>query len=78
VPTAVQRAAIHVCRDAFYYRDDVRAVFLTAGVPTAIYDRYGDPVNSKAKIARHIFADLQAAGERGHAVQRKIVEDCAG
>jgi hypothetical protein len=72
----VQRAAIAVCRDAFYFRDDVRAVFLIAGVPRALYDRYDDPdTNSKAKIARIIFDELGATGEPGYVVQRKIVEE---
>ncbi len=75
VPVTVRAAAIRVCRDAFHWRDDVRAVFITAGVPTALYDKYDDPTNSKAKIARFLFDELQAIGQQGYAIQRKIVEE---
>jgi hypothetical protein len=75
VPETVRRAVIEVCRDAFYYRDDVRSIFLDAGCPPAMYDRYDSPENSKAKIARAVLNDLRALGERGTAVQRRIVEE---
>jgi hypothetical protein len=46
---------------------------MSAGVPRPSYDKYDDPTNSKAKIARLVLDDL---GSRpgGPAVQRKIVE----
>ncbi len=75
LPTTVQRAAVRVCRDAFHWRDDLRAVFTTAGVPASLYDRYDNPANSKAKIARFIFGALQERGEPGCTVQHKIVEE---
>jgi len=75
VPTTAQLAAITVCRDAFHWRDDVRAVFISAGVPRPLYDKYNDLGVSKAKIARYIFDDLQAAGEPGVTTQRKIINE---
>lgn len=79
VPERVRAAVIQVCRDAFYYRDDVRAVFLDAGCPADLYDRHDDPnANSKAKVARFVLNDLQQMGQRGAVIQRKIVEElCA-
>lgn len=75
VSEGVRAAVIRVCRDAFYYRDDVRAVFIDAGCPEAIYDKYDSPENSKPKIARFVLNDLRVLGERGAAVQRKIVTE---
>lgn len=76
VPTTVQRAIIAVCRDAFHYRDDVRAVFILTGVPRALYEKHDDPTAySKAKIARAVLNELTDMGERGYAIQRKIVEE---
>lgn len=71
----VQLAAIAVCRDAFHWRDDLRAVFLNGGVPRALYDKYDHPDNSKPKIARFIFDELSALGEPGFQIQRKIIEE---
>jgi hypothetical protein len=75
LPTPVQSAAIRVCRDALHWRDDLRAVFMTAGVSRNLYDKYDLPGVSKAKIARFIFSDLQERGEAGWAVQCKVVEE---
>lgn len=74
VPFNVQLAIIAVCRSAFHWRDDVRAVFLGAGTPRELYDKYDDPANSKAKIARFVLDELGSRGEPGYAVQRKVVE----
>lgn len=37
LPATVQSAAVRACRDALHWRDDLRAVFLTAGVPPSLY-----------------------------------------
>jgi len=55
LPTTVQSAAIRVCRDALHWRDDLRAVLLTAGVPAPLYEKYDHYGFSKAKIARAIL-----------------------
>lgn len=75
LPTTVQSAAVKACRDALHWRDDLRAVFLTAGVPRSLYDKYDDPANSKAKIARYLLSDLQGRGQSGFVIQRKVVEE---
>jgi hypothetical protein len=75
VPETVRSTIVQVCRDAFHWRDDVRALFLNAGTPAAVYDRYNMPELSKAKIARAVLNELQSQGAGGHTVQRKIVEE---
>lgn len=75
VPTSVTRAAVAVCRDALHWRDDLRGIFLAAGLPRQVYERYDQLGMSKAKIARAIFDDLYEQGAAGHAVQRKIIEE---
>ncbi|MFD4906653.1 restriction endonuclease [Kitasatospora purpeofusca] len=75
LPTAIARAAIAVCRDALHWRDDLRAIFLAAGVQRSHYDRYDLPELSKAKIARAILDDLGTLGSTGHSAQRKVVEE---
>lgn len=75
LPTTVQRAAVRACRDALHWRDNLRAVFLAAGVPGSLYDKYDDPANSKAKIVRYVLSDLQGRGQSGFVIQRKVVEE---
>jgi len=75
VPAEVQEAAIQVCGSAFYYRSRPKGIFLSAGVPASMYDRYDDPNRSKFLIARQIFADLDQRGEMGAAIQLRIVEE---
>jgi hypothetical protein len=75
LPATVQSAAIRVCRDALHWRDDLRALFLTAGVPASVYDKYDHLGFSKAKIARAVFNELQERGEAGFIVQRKIAQE---
>ena len=73
LPATVQSAAIKVCRDALHWRDDLRAVFITAGVPAPLYQKYDDLGFSKAKLARAVFNELQERGEAGFVVQRKEI-----
>ncbi|WP_435241206.1 hypothetical protein [Streptomyces cucumeris] len=73
--TSVTRAAIAVCRDALHWRDDLRAIFIAAGVSRQLYSRYDQLGMSKAKIARAIFDELHEQGAAGHTAQRKIVEE---
>lgn len=75
VPSEVQEAAIQVCGSAFYYRSRAKGIFLSAGVPATMYDRYDDPNRSKFAIARQIFADLDQKGEPGATIQLRIVEE---
>lgn len=75
MPEGVRAAVIQVCRHAFFYRDDVRAIFIDAGCPEVLYDRYDHPENSKAKITRFVLNDLRSQGKAGVVIQRKIVQE---
>lgn len=77
LPAAVQAEVLNVVWTAFYYRDDLKAVMLAAGVPRNIYARYDQPDIAKVKIARHVLDELNEMGAEGWAIQRKIaVELC--
>lgn len=67
----LREAVVNVCGKAFWLKDPLRAFLLTAGVPPDMYDRYGE--ESKYKIIRHVFADLDSQGEEGFLIQRRIV-----
>jgi hypothetical protein len=69
-------AIIQACATAFYYKSQVRALFLKAGVPPAMYDRHGDL--SKFQIARLVLGELDQLGESGRKVKRKLVTELAG
>lgn len=75
VPEAVRSAIIGACRDAFHWRDDVKSLFITCGVPPALYDRYDEQGMSKPKIARGVLNDIQAMGAKGDAIQIRIVDE---
>jgi hypothetical protein len=46
---------------------------LGAGVPAHLYDKYdADP---KFKIARYVLSDLDAMGEEGHIIQRRVITE---
>lgn len=75
LPATVQSAAIRVCRDALHWRDDLRAVLVTAGVPVPLYEKYDHLGFSKSKLARAVFNELQERGEAGFVVQRKITQE---
>ncbi|MGQ0719901.1 MAG: hypothetical protein ACT4NP_21780 [Pseudonocardiales bacterium] len=74
-PETVRQAVIQVCRHAFHWKSDVHSIFLDAGVPDAVYDRYDIEENSKARIARFVLNDLRELGAKGGAIERKIVEE---
>lgn len=75
MPETVRQATIQVCRTAFHWKSDLRGLFLDAGVPEGLYDRYDIEENPKAKIARFVLNELRALGPRGAAIERTIVEE---
>lgn len=75
LPYEVREAVVSACGKAFWLKDPFRAFLLSCGVPTDMYDRYAE--ESKFKIARHVLADLDALGDDGFAIQRRIVSDLA-
>jgi hypothetical protein len=72
VPETVRQAIKEVCRSAFHWKGDVRSIFLDAGVPEEIYDRYDIEENSKARIARLVLNDLRQLVSHGAFIERKI------
>jgi len=77
VPVEVVEAAVTVCGQAFYYKNQLRAVLVGAGVPNDLYDRHATEGASKYAIARQVLMDLGGQGEPGRAVVRRVVTELA-
>jgi hypothetical protein len=75
IPEIVRSAVVRVCRDAFHWRDDLRALFIGCGVPDSLYERYDQPERSKPKIARAVLHDLVRMGPQGTIIQHKLIEE---
>ena len=76
LPFEVREAVVAVFGKAFWLKDPMKGLLTSAGVPAEMFDRYAD--ESKFKIARHILSDLDAMGEDGWLIQRRIVTElCA-
>jgi hypothetical protein len=75
LPFEIREAVVAVCGKAFWLKDPFRSFLLSCGVPVEIYDRYGD--ESKFKIARHVLGELDALGEKGYEIQRRLITDLA-
>ena len=75
LPFEVREAVVAVCGKAFWLKDPFRAFLLSCGVPSELYDRYGD--ESKFKITRHILGELDGLGDTGFNIQRRIVTELA-
>lgn len=57
----------------FWLKDPFRAFLLAAGVPREVVDRYAD--EPKFKIARHVLAELDAQGDEGWLIQRRLLTE---
>lgn len=75
VPETIRSKIVDVCRDAFWYHDDVQAIFISAGVPEALWARYAEPDASKAKIVRGVLNELRGMGARSDEVQRRLIKE---
>jgi hypothetical protein len=73
LPFELREAVVAVCGKAFWLKDPLRAFLVSCGVPPDIYDRYAD--ESKFKIARHVLAELDAMGDEGYLILRRIVTE---
>lgn len=73
MPYEVSEAIVETCGRAFWLKDPLFALLRTAGVSPALIARYRD--ESKYKIARHILDELDAQGESGVLVQRRILTE---
>lgn len=75
VPEVVRRAIVEACRHAFYYKDDVKALFLASGTPEHLWERYAGDDISKAKTSRMVLSELAAMGEAGSTIQVRIADE---
>lgn len=75
VPEVVRRAIVEACRHAFYYKDDVKALFLASGTPEYLWERHAGEDVSKAKTSRMVLSELAAMGEAGSKIQVRIADE---
>jgi len=76
LPFEIREAIVQVFGRAFWLKDPMRALLVSAGVAGELFDRYSD--ESKFKIARHVLSDLDTMGEEGWDLQRRIITElCA-
>jgi hypothetical protein len=73
LPFEIREALVGVCGRAFWLKDPFRSFLMSCGVPPDVYDRYSE--ESKFKIARHVLAELDAKGDEGFLIQRRIVTE---
>jgi len=73
LPFEIREAVVQVCGKAFWLKDPLRSFLISVGVPRDLYDRFAD--ESKYKIARHILGELEAMGDEGLLVQRRLVSE---
>ena len=73
LPFEVREALIQAFGKAFWLKDALRSLLLSTGVPRELYDRYSS--EAKFKIGRHILSELDAMGDEGWSIQRRIVTD---
>jgi hypothetical protein len=77
VSETVRQAIKEVCRTAFYYKGDVRGVFLSAGLPPSMWDRHDHGETSyKVLILKNVLADLRGSQKTGaRQIERNLVEE---
>lgn len=73
LPFQVREAIVEVCGKAFWLKDPMKSLLLSAGVSPELYERYAE--ESKFKIARHILSELDAMGDEGWVIQRRLVTE---
>jgi hypothetical protein len=73
LPFEVREAIVEVCGKAFWLKDPLKSLLVSGGVPVELVERYWD--ESKYKIVRHILSDLDAMGEEGWEIQRRLVTE---
>jgi len=73
----VRQAVIEVCRTVFYYKDDVKSVFLAAGLPPIMWERHDHgPSSYKVTIAKLVLSDLRDSRKSGaRQIERDVVEE---
>lgn len=78
LPYPVRRALIQACGKVFYYKGGLLELFVAAGVPAPMVQRYIDEGHVKFQVARYVLEDLDKRGAEGRRVQDQIVEALLG
>lgn len=73
LPVDVKNAIIKVCGRSFWYKQPLFDMFARAGIPDNYYLKYEH--ESKFKIARQLIGDLEAMGEDGALLQRRLLTE---
>src|ERR1017187_6259397 len=73
LPPEVKRALIEVCGRSFWYKQPLFDMFARAGIQEEKYLKYEH--EPKFKIGRLLLADLEAAGEDGYLLQRRLLTE---
>lgn len=73
LPAAVKNALIEVCGSGFWYKQSLFDMFERAGIPANLYRPYEG--QAKFIIARRVLQHLEANGEDGYLIQRRLVTE---
>lgn len=73
LPADVKNALIEVCGRCFWYKQPLFDMFARAGIPEDAYLKYEH--EAKFKIARLLLGDLEAAGDDGHLLQKRLLTE---
>lgn len=73
LPYEIREAMVTALGKAFWLKDPFKSFLLGAGVPHELVERYADEV--KFKIARHVLAELDAQGDEGWLIQRRLLSE---
>jgi len=73
LPFSIREAMVTACGRAFWLKDPLCDLFMTAGVPRDLIDRYRQ--EPKFQFARHILGELDSGGEPGLLIQRRILTE---
>ena len=73
LPAEVKAALIDVCGRSFWYKQPLFDMFARAGIPEELYLKYEH--EPKFKIIRQLLGDLEAQGEDGYLLQRRLLTE---
>lgn len=73
LPPDVKAALIEVCGRSFWYKQPLLDMFARAGIPEELYIGYEHEV--KFKLARAVLRDLEALGDEGLLLQRRLLTE---
>jgi hypothetical protein len=73
LPPDVKSSLIEVCGRCFWYKQPLFDMFARAGIPEDAYLKYEH--EAKFKIARLLLGDLEAVGEDGYLLQKRLLTE---